>query len=107
VSACILDASYALMWCFPDRATANTDAALRRMEAHSDSAVVFLGVAGGSRQRLGNREHSATHLAVRQDLSLYDTCYLQAALVSSLPLATNHKKLRSAADPCGVPTLVP
>jgi len=40
VSAFVLDASYALMWCFPDRATANTDAVLRGMEAHSDSAVV-------------------------------------------------------------------
>ena len=44
---------------------------------------------------------------VKQDLSLYDTCYLQASLVSSLPLATNDKKLRAAAESCGVTTLVP
>jgi predicted nucleic acid-binding protein len=43
---------------------------------------------------------------VRQDLSLYDTCYLQAALASSLPLATNDKKLREAAQSCGVTRLV-
>jgi hypothetical protein len=29
-----------LAWCFPDRATANTDAALKRLEAAADSAVV-------------------------------------------------------------------
>jgi predicted nucleic acid-binding protein len=46
-------------------------------------------------------------LAVKQDLSIYDTCYLQAALVSSLPLATNDKKLRAAAESCGVATLAP
>jgi predicted nucleic acid-binding protein len=46
-------------------------------------------------------------LAVQQDLSLYDTCYLQAALVSRLPLATNDKKLRAAAEACGVTALVP
>ena len=45
-------------------------------------------------------------LAVQQDLSLYDTCYLQAALASSLPLATNDKKLREAAQSCWVTTLV-
>jgi predicted nucleic acid-binding protein len=46
-------------------------------------------------------------LAVKQDLSLYNTCYLQVALVSGLPLATNDKKLRAAAESCGVTTLVP
>jgi predicted nucleic acid-binding protein len=137
VSAFILDASYALMWCFPDRATANTDAALRRMEAHTDSAVVpwvwqvevanALGkaVAKGKvplsraleiwdellllpiRQVAIGSIPQLLHLAVKQDLSVYDTCYLQAALVSSLPLATNDKKLRAAAESCEVTTLVP
>ena len=41
MSAFVLDASYALPSCFPDRATSNTDAALRRMEAHTDSANVL------------------------------------------------------------------
>jgi hypothetical protein len=40
VSDYILDASYALAWCFADRATANTDAALRRLEARQDNAIV-------------------------------------------------------------------
>lgn len=44
-------------------------------------------------------------LAVRLDLSLYDTCYLQLSLVSGLRLATNDKKLRAAAESCGVTVL--
>jgi predicted nucleic acid-binding protein len=40
VSVFVLDASYTLPWCFPDRATANTDAALKRLEAAAESAVV-------------------------------------------------------------------
>ena len=137
MSAFILDASYALMWCFPDRATPSTDAALRRMEAQSDSAVVpwvwqvevanALGkaVAHGKvplaraleiwdellllpiRQVAIGSIPQLLQLAVKQDLSLYDTCYLQAALVSRLPLATNDKKLRAAAEACGVTALVP
>ena len=33
-------ASYTLAWCFPDRATANTDATLKRLEAREDYAIV-------------------------------------------------------------------
>jgi len=40
VSAFILDASYTLAWCFPDRATANTDATLKRLETREDNAIV-------------------------------------------------------------------
>ena len=40
MSAFVLDASYALTWCFPDRATPNTDAILKRMEDGTDSATV-------------------------------------------------------------------
>jgi predicted nucleic acid-binding protein len=40
VSVFVPDASYTLAWCFPDRATPNTDAALKRLEAAADSAVV-------------------------------------------------------------------
>ncbi len=137
MSAFILDASYALMWCFPDRATPDTDAALRRMEAQSDSAVVpwvwQVEVANALGKAVVHGKVPLTRaleiwdellllpirhvaigsipqllqLAVKQDLSLYDTCYLQAALVSRLPLATNDKKLRAAAQACGVTTLVP
>jgi hypothetical protein len=40
VSAFVLDASYALTWCFPDCATPNTDAVLKRMESRIDSGTV-------------------------------------------------------------------
>ena len=40
MSAFILDASYALAWCFPDRATASTDATLKRWEGRGDNATV-------------------------------------------------------------------
>ena len=40
MSAFILDASYTLAWCFPDRATTNTDATLKRLEAREDHAIV-------------------------------------------------------------------
>ena len=40
MSLFVLDASYALTWCFADRATPNTDAALRRLESHADTATV-------------------------------------------------------------------
>jgi predicted nucleic acid-binding protein len=46
-------------------------------------------------------------LAVKHNLSVYDTCYLQAALVANLPLATNDNKLGLAAQSCGITTLVP
>jgi hypothetical protein len=40
VSLFVLDASYTLTWCFQDRATPDTDAALRRLEAGTDGAIV-------------------------------------------------------------------
>jgi predicted nucleic acid-binding protein len=40
VSVFVLDASYTLTWCFLDRATPNTDATLKRLEAALDSAIV-------------------------------------------------------------------
>jgi len=40
VCAFILDASYTLAYCFSDRATANTDATLERLEMREDNAIV-------------------------------------------------------------------
>ena len=40
MSIFVLDASYTLTWCFLDRATPNTDATLKRLEAAVDSAIV-------------------------------------------------------------------
>ena len=136
MSVFVLDASYTLTWCSPDRATSNTDAALRRMEAHSDSAVVpwvwqvevsnalGKGVVKGKlplaraleiwdellllpiRQVAIGNIPQLLQLAVKHNLSMYDMCYLQAALVAGLPLATNDNKLGLAAQSCGITTLV-
>ena len=46
-------------------------------------------------------------LAVKHNLSVYDSCYLQAALASRLPLATNDKKLMDAAEAIHVVTMKP
>lgn len=137
MSVFVLDASYTLAWCFPDRATPNTDATLKRMEAGSDSALVpfvwqlEVGNALGKavikgkvallraleiweeltllpiRQVANCDVPRLLQLAVKHNLSIYDTCYLQAALVSNLPLATNDQKLRSAAEASGLAMLAP
>ena len=137
MSLFVLDASYALTWCFPDRATPNTDAALQRMESHTDTATVpwvwqvevanALGKAV-SRAKIplpraleiwdellllpirqvavGNVPELLT-LAVKHNLSVYDTCYLQLALISNLPIATNDEKLKLAAKASGIVVMVP
>ena len=46
-------------------------------------------------------------LAVEHNPSVYDTCYLHAALASRLPLATNDKKLRDAAEANHLVTMIP
>ena len=138
MSVFVLDASYALTWCFLDRATANTDAMLKRMEERTASAIVpwvwqlevsnVLGkaVVKGKvalpqamdiwneltllpiRQvGIGTGIPELLRLAVEQNLSVYDTCYIQASLVSGIPLATNDHKLQFAAEACGITVLTP
>jgi predicted nucleic acid-binding protein len=46
-------------------------------------------------------------LAVKHNLSMYDTCYLQLALISNLPIATNDDKLKRAAEANGLAIIVP
>lgn len=137
MSSFVLDASYALTWCFPDRATPNTDAALKRMEALTDSATVpwvwqvEVGNALGkavTRNKVALRRAleiwdellllpirqvaignipELMRLAVKHKLSMYDTCYLQLALTSNLPIATNDDKLKLAAEANGLVVIVP
>ena len=47
------------------------------------------------------------NLAVKHNLSVYDTCYLQLALISNLPIATNDEKLKRAAEASGLDAIVP
>ena len=128
MSAFVLDASYTLSWCFADRATANTDATLKRLEARQDNAIVpwvwqlEVGNALGKavtraklplsraldiwgellllpiRQAPPGDVAQLLELAVKHNLSVYDTCYLKAALDARLPLATNDQKLKDAAE---------
>ena len=137
MSLFVLDASYALTWCFPDRSTPNTDAALQRLESHTDSAMVpwvwqvevanALGKAVSRakiplpraleiwdemlllpiRQVAVGNVPELLSLAVKHNLSVYDTCYLQLALVSNLPIATNDEKLKRAAEASGLAAIVP
>ena len=137
MSVFVLDASYALTWCFPDRATPNTDATLRRMETLADSATVpwvwqvEIGNALGKaitrdkvalpraleiwgellllpiRQVAIGNIPELLRLAVKHNLSMYDTCYLQLALISNLPIATNDDKLKRAAEANGLAIIVP
>ncbi len=44
-------------------------------------------------------------LAVKHNLSVYDTCYMQAAIEAGL--ATNDDKLQRAAESYGIVTLLP
>jgi len=44
-------------------------------------------------------------LAVANNLSMYDSCYLHAAILLNLPLATIDQKLKLAAEACGLATM--
>jgi predicted nucleic acid-binding protein len=46
-------------------------------------------------------------LAVKHNLSVYDTCYLKAALDSHLSLATKDRKLQDAAEANHLVTSMP
>ena len=125
------------MWCFRDRATPATDAQLERMESGADGAVVpwvwqievgnALGKAVVKSKvslpraleiwdellllpirpvAIGNIPE-LMQLAVKHNLALYDTCYLQAAIVAKLAIATNDSKLIAAALANGLSVLVP
>ena len=132
-----LDASYTLTCCFPDRATADTYETLRRLELRIDSAVVpwlwqlEVGNAIGKavvrkkidltraleiwderpllpiRQVAIGNIPQLLQLAVKHNLSIYGTCYPQAAMETGLSLATNDDKLQRAAESYGIVTLVP
>ena len=137
MSAFVLDASYTLTWCFSDRATPATDASLRRLEAGEDNAIVpwvweleVSNALGKAVMRaklplsraleiwtelllLPIRRVSVAgvpellRLAVKYDLSVYNTCYLQLALAHGLPLATNDRKLAEAAEANQLLTVAP
>ncbi len=137
MSVFVLDASYTLTWWFSDRATINTDASLKRLEAGEDSVVVpwiwQLEVTNAIakavtrakvhlsraldiwaelllfaiRQVPVGHAEQLLQLAVKHNLSVYDACYLQTALALRLPLATNDRKPAGAARQSGLLTITP
>ena len=137
MSVFVLDASYALTWCFLDRATPNTDATLKRLEAAVDSAIVPaiwpIEVANGLGKGVVRRKLTPgelkrfgkswrfcpsvqartldvpklLELAVHHNISVYDACYLQAARLDRYPLATNDHDLQEAAESYGLTVMTP
>lgn len=137
MSEFVLDASYALTWCFTDRGTPATEAVFGRMEARLDRAFVpwiwpveVSNALGKAVTRGRVPMHRAVELweelealpirqvaignipelprmAVRDNLSLYDTCYLRCAEALGFPLATKDKKLAEAASSIGLAVWAP
>jgi predicted nucleic acid-binding protein len=46
-------------------------------------------------------------LAIQHNISVYDACYLREAIVEHLPLATNDRDLRDAAESDGITVMIP
>ena len=55
---------------------------------------------------IGNTPH-LLRLAVKHNLSVYDTCYLNLAMTTGLPLATNDDRLRQTAESYGLAAITP
>jgi predicted nucleic acid-binding protein len=126
-----------MTWCFADWATAHTDATLKRLALRQDNALVpwvwqlEVGNALGKAVARGKVPLSRAldiwgellllpirrvplgdiaellELAVRENLSVYDACYLKVALDTQLPLATIDQKLKDAAEAHHLVTLTP
>jgi len=137
MSSFVLDASYTMAWCFADRATARTDATLKRLELRQDDALVpwvwQLEVGNALSKAVARGKVSLSRaldiwgellllpirrvpvgdiaelleLAVKHHLSVYDACYLKTALDAQLPLATIDQKLKDAAEAHHLITLAP
>jgi predicted nucleic acid-binding protein len=128
----VLDASFALRWCFEDEATAETDSILTLLQNQQGTAWVpgifpyevlnglGKGVARGRLERnkafllwqelqeLPVRRVDTPingkllELALQHNLAVYDASYLRLALERSLPIATVDGKLRQAVHSLGI-----
>jgi predicted nucleic acid-binding protein len=133
----ILDASFALCWCFEDEATAQTESALTSLE--NQEAIAWTpgiwryemliglgkGVARGRLTRYKARlfwqemqalpihvidvevNETLLDLALNHNLAVYDACYLSLAQARRLPLATVDSKLQQAAESAGTQVIRP
>ena len=133
----ILDASFALHWCFEDETTAASDAALTQLQNEKDTAWVpgiwplemLNGLGKGiSRGRIDRQkglslwqemralpirvveipvDETLLELALKHNLAVYDACYLSLAATRNLPLATGDGKLTAAAQSLGLGIIQP
>lgn len=133
----VLDASFALCWCFEDEATAETESILTRLQ--NQEAVAWVpgiwryemlnGLGKGvARERLNRGrafllwqeiqalpirtsevlvDEKLLELALRHNLAVYDASYLSVVQARELPIATVDGKLQQAAESVGVQVIRP
>ena len=133
----VLDASFALCWCFEDEATPQTESTLTSLEDQeaiawvpaiwryemlnglgkgvtrgrltSDKALLFWQEVQTLPVRVADVAVNETllELALKQNLAVYDACYLSLTQARRLPLATVDGKLQQAAESVGVQVIRP
>lgn len=137
MSDLVLDASFALRWCFEDEATTATESLLTELQNQQSMAwvpsiwlhEVLNGLGKGvSRGRLTRDkalgfwqeiralpihvvdspiDERLLDLALRSNLAVYDASYLSLAQSRRLPLATVDGKLQQAAQDSGLEVIRP
>ncbi|MGH8752190.1 MAG: type II toxin-antitoxin system VapC family toxin [Burkholderiales bacterium] len=135
MSRFILDCSVAVSWCFEDETSSRADTVLG-MLLHNEAIVPAIWpleianslLVGERRKRLAKAQTvlfleklaalpikldksdpdlaEVLTLGRAQDLSAYDSAYLELALRNRLPLATLDARLAKAAKRCGVKLLI-
>ena len=128
----VLDASFALCWCFDDEATPQTESTLTSLENQEaiawvpaiwryemlnglgkgvtrgrltrDKALLFWQEVQALPVRVADVAVNETllELALKHNLAVYDACYLSLTQARRLPLATVDGKLQQAAEGVGV-----
>ena len=133
----VLDASFALCWCFDDEATPQTESTLTSLENQEaiawvpaiwkyemlnglgkgvtrgrltrDKALLFWQEVQALPVRVADVAVNETllELALKHNLAVYDACYLSLTQARRLPLATVDGKLQQAAESVGVQVIRP
>ena len=133
----VLDASFALCWCFDDEATPQTESTLTSLENQEaiawipaiwryemlnglgkgvirgrltrDKALLFWQEVQSLPVRVADVAVNETllELALKHNLAVYDACYLSLTQARRLPLATVDGKLQQAAESVGVQVIRP
>ena len=133
----VLDASFALCWCFDDEATPQTESTLTSLENQEaiawvpaiwryemlnglgksvtrsrltrDKALLFWQEVQALPVRVADVAVNETllELALKHNLAVYDGCYLSLTQARRLPLATVDGKLQQAAESVGVRVIRP